>query len=88
MHFSYVKSNILRKYYVTMFTPEHSLLRRSIPLLPPGQPSHQARLPTQPAPGPPDPAPPPTQPGGVRSSATAAAAGQALAGGEPDGLPI
>ena len=47
IHFFYVKSNmlckwsnILRKYYVTMFTPEHSLLKRSIPLRPPGPPSH------------------------------------------------
>ena len=56
MHFSYVKSkillkwlNILRKFYVAMFTPEHSLLRRSIPLQPSGQPPHQTRLPTLPA---------------------------------------
>ena len=42
MHFFYVKSKILRmwliilcNFYVTMFRPEHSLLRRSIPLLPP-----------------------------------------------------
>ena len=46
MLFFYVKSNILskwsnilRKFYVTMFTPEHSLLRRfTPPLLPPGPP--------------------------------------------------
>ena len=63
----YVKSNILRKrsnilriFFVTMFTPEHSLLRRSTPLLPPaiptGQPLDTARHPTQPATRP---APPP-----------------------------
>ena len=68
MHFFYVKSNnlrkwsnILRKLYVTMFIPEHSLLRRSIPFGPPGPP-----LPT-PRPGPPPtshlarPPPPPTR---------------------------
>ena len=56
MHFSYVKSkilltwlNILRKFYVAMFTPEHSLLWRSIPLQPSGQPPHPTRLPTLPA---------------------------------------
>ena len=62
MHFFYAKSNILckwsnilRNFYVTMFTPEHSLLRRSIPLRPPGPPPHPARHPTRPAtrPGPP-----------------------------------
>ena len=65
MHFSYITSNILqkwsnvlhkhyvsgriRKYYVT--TPEHSLLRRSIPLQPSAgcPPSHPASLPTLPA---------------------------------------
>ena len=53
MHFFYVKSNILRKwlnilrkFYVTMLTPKHSLLRRSIPLRPPGPPPHPARHPT------------------------------------------
>ena len=56
MHFSYVKSkilhkwlNILHKFYVTMFTPEHSLLQRSTPLLSPGQPSHLASHQTLPA---------------------------------------
>ena len=67
MHFSFVKSNILCKwlrilfkFYVTMFTPEHSLLRRSIPsnhparlptlpATPPCQPPHLARHPTLPA---------------------------------------
>ena len=51
-HFSYVKSNvlckwlnILRKWYVIVFTPENSLLQRSILLWPPGPPPH----PTQPA---------------------------------------
>ena len=34
-------SNVLRKYCVSMFTPENSLLRRSIPLLP-GPPSDSA----------------------------------------------
>ena len=49
MHFFYVKSiilrkwsNILCKYYVTVFMTEHSLLRRSIPLRQSGQPSHPA----------------------------------------------
>ena len=35
-----------------MFTPEHSLLRRSILLRPPGQPPDQARLPPCPPPYP------------------------------------
>ena len=54
--FPYVKSNIvckwlniLRKFYVIMFTPEHSLLQRSIPLRPPGPPPHPARHLTLPA---------------------------------------
>ena len=48
-------SNILGKFYATMFTPGHSSPRRYIPLQPPGQPSHQALLPTLPTtpPGPP-----------------------------------
>ena len=65
MHFSYVKSkilsmwlNILLKFYVTMFSPEHSLLLRSIPLRPPGQPPDPARHPTRP-PIPPRPSPHP-----------------------------
>ena len=41
-HFSCVKSNILRKYYVIMFTLENSLLRRSIPHRPLGPPSDKA----------------------------------------------
>ena len=66
-HFFYIKSNILRtrskilcKFYVTMFTPEHSLLWRFTPLQPPCQspsqasnptcqPPHQALHPTRPA---------------------------------------
>ena len=66
----YVKSNILRKrsnilriFFVTMFTPEHSLLRRSTPLLPPaiptGQPLDTARHPTVPTQPATRPAPPP-----------------------------
>ena len=69
MHFFHVKSNILckrsnilRKFYVTMFTPEHSLFRRSIPLLPPGPQYHPARLPTLPASPPCRPAHPARQP--------------------------
>ena len=56
MHFFYVKSSILREWsnvlhknYVPMFTSEHSLLRRSILLRPPGQPSNPASPPTRPA---------------------------------------
>ena len=66
MHFSYVKSyilrkwlNILSKFYKTMFTIEQSLLQRSIPLQPPGQPPHPASHPAPPATRPclpPDPA--------------------------------
>ena len=68
-HFSYVKSNvlckwlnILRKWYVIVFTPKNSLLQRSILLWPPGppppptlpanwpcQPSYPASHPTMPA---------------------------------------
>ena len=71
MHFSYVRSNILCKwlnilhqFYVTMFTPEHSLLPRSIPLLPPYQPPHPACPcpPPHPALHPTLPATPPRQP--------------------------
>ena len=50
MHFFYVKLNILRKwsnillkFFVTIFTPEHSLLRRSIPS---DHLAHLARHPT------------------------------------------
>ena len=41
--------NILRKFYVTMFTPDHLLLRRSIPLQLPGSPPDHPGLPTWPA---------------------------------------
>ena len=55
MHFFYVKMNILRNLvfgrilYVTMFTPEHSLLGRSIPFGSPGPPFRQAGHPSRPA---------------------------------------
>ena len=68
MHFLYVKSNILckwsnilRKFYVTLFTSEHSLLQRSIPLQPPCPPTHPASLQTRPATRPGPPGPPPDQ---------------------------
>ena len=80
IHFSYLKSNILSKwsnilckFYITKFTPVHSSPRRYIPLQPPGQPSHQALLPTLPTtpPGPPSHIARPTcQPALPASSAT------------------
>ena len=90
MHFFYVKSNILRKwsnilrkFYVTMFTPEHSLLRRSIPFGPPGppRPAPDPAYPPHPAAPPPHPAPHPTLPASnppALPSSTGTTASQAL----------
>ena len=82
MHFSYVKSkilsmwlNILLKFYVTMFSPEHSLLLRSIPLRPPGPPPDPTPHPTPPFTPPcqpPHPAGLPSQTALPASSATTA----------------
>ena len=68
MHFSYVKSNILRKWLKMLRNYVHArtfLLRRSIPLRSPGPPPDQARHPTRPA----TPPCPPPHPAGLHSRA-------------------